>query len=335
MSKSVWLLNLADWCRDAGLKVEEWPAWTSRSRSSGGFSGSVKGIIVHHTASNTKPQNDCAYMFDNAEYAPIGSVLLDRTGTVWVGAAGATNCAGKGKWPGNGKNSKGESIPVDSGNAHCFNIEAANAGQGGDPWPAAQQAAYLTLVAMLCDKFDLDPLQDAISHFEWSPGRKYDPAGPSAYAKDGLWNMDLFRADVKARLDQMQGNAVLPPLPEPIIDLGVEIDMKILKQPARIYDSRTEKSGKVKSGESRTIKLPNDLKNASAIHVTVTSTEPDAPGFMTVWSGEGSVPLSSNANFQPGNGAIANTTITAVSGGQFKVYASSATHVVLDVVATD
>lgn len=334
MTQSVWLLNLADWCRDAGLKVEEWPSWTTRSRSSGGFTGSVKGIIVHHTASNTKPQNDCAYMFDNAQYAPVGSVLLDRSGTVWVGAAGATNCAGKGAWPG-GKNSKGEAIPVDSGNAHCFNIEAANAGQGGDPWPEAQQAAYLTLVAMLCDKFDLDPLKDCISHFEWSPGRKYDPAGPSAYAKDGLWDMNRFRADAKARLDQMQGAALLPPLPEPVIELGSDIDMKILKQPVRIYDSRTVKEGKFKENETRTFKLPNDLKNASAVHLTVTAAAPDANGHLIVWSGKNDTPNISNLNYTPSVGAIANTTITAVHGGSFKVFARSGTHVILDVLAAD
>ena len=69
--------------------------------------------------------------------------------------------------------------------------------------------------------------------------------------------------------------------------------------------------------------------------MTITSTEPGAPGFMTLWSGQGSVPLSSSINYQPGIGANANTTITAVSNGQFKVFASSPTHVVLDVVAAD
>ena len=77
------------------------------------------------------------------------------------------------------------------------------------------------------------------------------------------------------------------------------------------------------------------MKSASAIHVTATVTQQEQDGYLTLWNGAGKTPLSSNLNFAPGNGAVANTTITAVKNGEFKVYAHATTHVVFDVVATD
>ena len=193
-----------------------------------------------------------------------------------------------------------------------------------------QQDAYVRLCHILVTKLGL-AWGDIVAHFEWT-SRKYDPAGNSRYAAGGaLWDMDKFRGDCMLAT----GNTTPDPLPEPIIELGNDIDMKILATPARIYDSRTEKAGKLKVGEARVIKLPKDLASASAIHVTATATEQEANGFLTLWNGAGKTPVSSNLNFAPGNGAVANTTITAVRNGEFKVYTQAVTHVVFDVVAAD
>jgi len=321
---AVWLLNMADWLREGGMNVVEEPGWQTRSRSSGGYDA-VWGIGVHHTASNTSPKNDINYMLYNASASPIGALYLARDGQVTVCAAGATNTQGKG---GPYKASKG-TIPQDAGNRYMLSIEAANAGTG-EHWPVAQQDAYVRLCHILVTKLGL-AWGDIVAHFEWT-NRKYDPAGNSRYAAGGaLWDMDKFRGDCMLAT----GNTTPDPLPEPIIELGNDIDMKILATPARIYDSRTEKAGKLKAGEARAIKLPKDLASASAVHVTATAVGPDAGGYVTLWNGAGKAPLASNLNFDGGVGAIANTTLTAVKDGGFKVFASVPTHVVFDVVAAD
>lgn len=179
-----------------GLDVSLYSGWENRSRSSGGYNA-LMGIVVHHTASNTSTSSDCAYMWQNASDKPIGAIYLARDGEICVGAAGATNCAGKG---GPYSTSKG-TIPLDSANSNTINIEAANAGTG-EQWPQAQQDAYVALVAALCRYYGFNPLRDVLSHFEWAPGRKVDPAGNSRYASGGnKWNMDLFRNDVKVKVD--------------------------------------------------------------------------------------------------------------------------------------
>ena len=323
---AVWLLNMADWLREGGMNVVEEPGWQTRSRSSGGYDA-VWGIGVHHTASNTSPKNDINYMLYSTGNSarPIGALYLARDGQVTVMCAGATNTQGKG---GPYKTSKG-TIPQDAGNRYMLSIEAANAGTG-EHWPVAQQDAYVRLCHILFTKLGLD-WGDIVAHFEWT-NRKYDPAGNSRYAAGGaLWDMDKFRRDCMLAT----GNTTPDPLPEPIIELGNDIDMKILATPARIYDSRTEKAGKLKVGEARAIKLPKELASATAIHVTVTATEQEAHGFLTLWNGAGKTPVASNLNFAPGNGAVANTTITAVKNGEFKVYTQAVTHVVFDVVAAD
>lgn len=332
---SVWLLNLPQWLTEAGIKVETWPGWETRSRNSGGYTGSVKGIVVHHTASNTKPQNDCAYNFDNAEYRPVGAVLLDRDGVVWIGAAGATNCAGKGAWPRPGhKNSKGEYIPVDQGNAHTFSIEGAN--NGSQPWPAAQQQSYVTMCAVLCIKLNLQPI-DVVSHFEWTP-RKIDPSGTSEWSPGGgQWNMDAFRASVSQRIAEMSAPKPPPYTPYPPrqdAQFGNEFDMKMLKAPVRIFDTRHEKSGALKPNSTTKIDVPKDVKSES-MFITVTAINAREKGFVTVWSGEGERPTASCLNYDSGV-TVANTTGVSVKGGtSFKVYAKGATDLAIDVVSVD
>jgi hypothetical protein len=190
---AIWLHDLPDWLEVAGLDVRTWDGWETRSRSSGGYDA-IYGVVVHHTASNTEPDNDCHWEWEASDDRPIGAMLLDRTGRVTVGAAGATNCAGKG---GPWTTSVG-TVPLDKGNAYTISIEAANSGTG-ETWPTVQLDAYTVLVATLCDRVGLDPRRDIAAHFEWAPTRKIDPAGPPRYASGGAsWDMEAFRADVAA-----------------------------------------------------------------------------------------------------------------------------------------
>ena len=199
---TIWLTDLPDVLRAAGLTVTVWPGWEGRSNKRGGYDG-IYGIAVHHTAGNSDAPNDCRYMWDNAALRPIGAIHLARDGSVTVGAAGQTNCQGLG---GPLKTSRG-TIPKDRGNSHAIAIEAANNGVG-EPWPTAQQDAYVAMCAALCNAYGLQP-DDVFAHFEWAPTRKIDPWGPSRYAGRSKWDMDAFRADVADAMTPVQ-----PPQPE-------------------------------------------------------------------------------------------------------------------------
>jgi len=89
---------LPDVLRAAGLTVVEQDGWENRSRSSGGFiNGAPFAVFWHHTASKTSPENDAEYMSHGSDSRPIANLMIDRTGKVWVLAAGATNTNGKGQ----------------------------------------------------------------------------------------------------------------------------------------------------------------------------------------------------------------------------------------------
>jgi len=193
---SIWLRDL-----DAVLgrvpNLSTFPGWQNRSRSSGGYDG-LFGIVIHHTASNTSPERDMNYMWKTAPDGPIGAIYLGRDGRIVIGAAGATNCVGKG---GPLTTSKG-TVPKDRGNQNTLSIEAANAGTG-EAWPQVQTDAYVTLVRALCDGYGFDPNRDVYGHFDYCapscPGRKIDPAGPSPFGSvnaSGTWNINLFRSAV-------------------------------------------------------------------------------------------------------------------------------------------
>jgi len=192
-----YLTDLADQLRAGGIPTREWSGWQSRARDSGGYDpGYPAGIVVHHTASGpgSDPDGDCAYIATGADFAPVANLYLSRSGEVTVIAAGGCNHAGSGgpvAW-----------APKDGANSRSIGIEAANRGDGSEPWPAIQTATYSELVAVLCAAYGI-PVANVIAHFEWtnaSPatyGRKIDPAGPSPWAiGSGSWDMLAFRSDV-------------------------------------------------------------------------------------------------------------------------------------------
>lgn len=189
----IWLFDLPDVLRAAGLWVETWPDWEARARSSGGYDD-ILGVQVHHTASDTTPENDMSYMWGGSPDEPVGAIFLARSGIVTVGAAGATNTSGKG---GPLATSKG-TIPLDAANRYVISIEAANDGVG-EPWPDDQVVAYRIMSRALVDRYGLKVQPgDLHAHFEWT-SRKIDPAGNSPYASGGAsWNMGAFRRDVDA-----------------------------------------------------------------------------------------------------------------------------------------
>lgn len=203
---AIWLLSLPDVLVAAGCAVDLYPGWELRSRGSGGYD-ELLAVQVHHTASDTSPANDFAWMWENSPDQPIGALHLARDGTYTVGAAGATNTSGKG---GPLDTSRG-TIPLDAANRYVLSIEAANNGVG-EPWPWVQQEAYVRGVRALAVAYGLTfGRGDVHSHEEWTD-RKIDPAGQSMWATgSATWNMDAFRYDVANMPDPGPPEPPTPP----------------------------------------------------------------------------------------------------------------------------
>lgn len=197
-----YLIEMADVLRAAGLSVVEVDGWETRARGSGGYQGSAPWCVMwHHTASNASPENDVSYII-NAEDAPIANLYLARDGAVWVCAAGASNTNGKG---GPFEVSRGV-VPLDRMNEYAVSIEAANGGTG-EPWSEVQIDAFFRTSLALTDWLGLEP-DDALGHFDWTPGRKIDPARaeavegpwkPRSVNSAGTWNLDDIRAELLRR----------------------------------------------------------------------------------------------------------------------------------------
>jgi LysM repeat protein len=184
--------DLADVLRAAGLVVEEVEGWKTRQRGGAGYSAARPlGIIIHHTASPKRwdGRRDVDYMTFECENKPLANLYLDRQGRWWVLAAGATNT--------NGKGGPFRTLPQNGANSRVLGIEAGNDGIG-EKWPDVMQDSYVKGVAALAEAYRI-PTDHVLSHQEWAPTRKVDPAGPSRFGTrrgSATWNMDAFRAEV-------------------------------------------------------------------------------------------------------------------------------------------
>lgn len=199
-----YLTDLADVLRAAGLTVVEVDGWQTRARSSGGYAnGRPTHVMVHHTASprKTDGQSDVNYIVSGSPVKPVANIYTDRKGVVWVCAAGATNT--------NGQGGPLDGVPADQMNVYAIGNEIANDGVG-EPYPAEQQQSVLKSTAALCKAYGIR-VDHVRAHFEWAPGRKIDPSGPSMWAASGKWDMDEFREDVAATMSP----PIQPPPPLP------------------------------------------------------------------------------------------------------------------------
>lgn len=194
------MLWLPEDCRKAGLDVVEITGWETRGTE---FTAMPTTVLCHHTATpatargdlptkkllveGRSPKNPAA---PDHLPGPLCQVGLGRSGTVYVVASGRANHAGKGAW-------KGE-----TSSARTLGIEAEHPGVG--PWPQPQLDAYLTLVAVLLRGIG-QTSERAAGHKEWAlpKGRKTDPN----------FDMAPFRRAVKARLEQISGQAQVDPQP--------------------------------------------------------------------------------------------------------------------------
>ena len=197
--------SMVDAATAAGLVVvvpDVCVGWEHRARSSGGWPAPPLAVFVHHTASDTAPLNDLAWMIDGCDDAPVGNWLIDRAGVCYPIAAGASNCAGQGGPA--GPFTRG-TIPADQGNTRGWQIECASDGVGG-PWPAVQVDALFGLVLVLnrlAGNAPTDVLTHALAEGTGWTDRKIDPARADAvlgdWWPDGITSADTWLvADIRA-----------------------------------------------------------------------------------------------------------------------------------------
>ena len=209
------LTDLADVLRRAGCNVVELDGWQTRGRSgnSGYESGRPWCVMWHHTASNGDGASDADYCTFRSPDRPVANLVVGRDGVVYVCAAGPTNTNGKG---GPLPFSRG-TVPVDDMNRHAIGVEISNNGVGMT-YPVAQIDACFAASVAMCAAYGLRP-DDVAGHWDWSPGRKIDPATAAAVAgpwqprsvsTSGTWSVDDLRAECRRR-------ASTPEPPQPII----------------------------------------------------------------------------------------------------------------------
>jgi len=199
---SLYLTWMADVLRDAGVDVAEYKDWKTRARSSGGFAEFPLCVMWHHTASSTSPDNDAYYMCYSSPDRPISNLMVDRTGKVWVLAAGATNTNGKGK----SLQFSNGTVPQDKMNEHAVGMEICNAGTG-EKYPVVQiDAAFLASNTINLELGNV--VDDVSTHQFYAPDRKIDPAKassvegpwvPSSCTSSESWELSDLKAECRNR----------------------------------------------------------------------------------------------------------------------------------------
>lgn len=162
----MWLTDLADVARGAGLDVVEVDGWQTRGH--GGLEA-VDTVVCHHTAGPSVYSNGADYpslgVVTNGRPGldgPLAQLGIGRSGRVYVIAAGVAYHAGR--------------VHENAfDNWHSIGIEAENS--GSEPWPEEQMRVYVRLVRALVDAYGI-PLSRVLGHKEvcYPAGRKVDPS---------------------------------------------------------------------------------------------------------------------------------------------------------------
>jgi len=179
------LARVAQRLRDRGFEVHEEPGWQTRGK---GPMGTIRGIVVHHTATPASARGD----YPSLRIVRDGRAGLENSLSHWgLGRSGKVYLiAAEVCWH------TGAAI-TGWGNSNCLGIEAEHPG-GAAQWPAAQLVAYHALCGELRREFGLG--EDRVrGHKEIAvpAGRKVDPN----------FDMGVFRRAVSAYL------APAPPAP--------------------------------------------------------------------------------------------------------------------------
>lgn len=185
----------------------------TRGRPSSLGWGDVKGIVIHHTASESQSDSYVNWLFKVGRSdlpAPLCHFATNKQGLTHVGALGRANHAGKGSsatlekvkteaYDGFNVELKG-GYSVD-GNRWFYGNEVMFGGVNGQDMTDAQYKAVVRFCAALCD-FHGWTAKSVIGHREWSSS-KIDPS----YVK-----MYTLRRDVQALLDKGPSSVTTPPI---------------------------------------------------------------------------------------------------------------------------
>lgn len=192
------------------VPVVWYPGWASRGRPSYLGWSDIKGIIIHHTGSDSQARSYIDWLFTEGRAsegipAPLAQVMTSMAGKVWVGALGRANHAGKGSTSTYNKvvseNYDGYDKEIApgpdgmDGNARYYGNEVMF--DGGQSMTDPQYRAVVLWCAAICDHYGWTALS-IIGHREWS-ARKWDP---------GHTQMWKLRRDVQALLDAGPGGDI-------------------------------------------------------------------------------------------------------------------------------
>ena len=105
--------------------------------------------------------------------------------------------------------------------------------------------------------------------------------------------------------------------------------------PPRVLDTRgpagpNRDQYKLGAGNEATVR-PSGAAGRKLVKVNLTATEPEAPGFFTVWSG-GNRPTSSALNWSAGQTIANEVTIPVAADGSFRIWSPARVHVIVDLV---
>jgi len=186
------------------VPFKEYPGWRTNGRpASAGPFDDVRGVIIHHTGSDSGQSDDYLHFLfvtgrpEDGIPGPLCHVATDMDGDLHLGATGRANHAGRGSGAVLAKvgaeNHLGFTAelkpgPDDTnGNAYFYGNEVRY--DGGQPQTPQQYDSAVRWAAAVCDFHKWSALS-VIGHREWTT-RKNDP---------GVCPMTKFRADVAARL---------------------------------------------------------------------------------------------------------------------------------------
>lgn len=210
-------LWLADVLRSVGLTVVEEPGWQTRGKEL----DAIEGVFAHHTASpvTSKLAVDLHVVTNGNGVAPgpIAQVLLERgTGVAHIIASGKANHAGAGgPWGWLPVSPPGQ---LSVANARTIGIECVNNGIG-EAWAPDLVAALEIGSAAILRRIGQDAGR-LVTHHEWAPTRKPDPAGPTGgriapLPNSRTWDGNALRARVQGWLAPPHPLDPIP-IPSPI-----------------------------------------------------------------------------------------------------------------------
>ncbi len=217
--------DLPDRLKKAGLKVVEIDGWRARGRPSSTGEFKPVGVLNHHTGTHD-PIGDFA---DDLTYAkwlfltgrkdlppPLCQLSISAEGTVYVGASGRANHAGKAKASG--------SVAAGDGNALYAGIEWMLSGT--QAIPAGMYAAAVKTNAVLLDIFGSSE-QASSCHYQTSVTGKWDIGDPDGVPFSGHKVLDVpkFRGAIKEYRNSQKPKPPPKPTPTPPAKDATVIDV--------------------------------------------------------------------------------------------------------------